>query len=111
MQSGLLITAPTGAPVTAVADGKVVFAEAYQSFGPMVILDHGGGYYTLYNHLQGLTVARGQILKQGEPLGSVGDTMDGPRLGFEIRHLTQPQDPNLWLKQRYRAEAPAAKRR
>jgi septal ring factor EnvC (AmiA/AmiB activator) len=103
MQSGLLIEAVPGAPVQAVAEGKVVFVDLYQSFGPMVILDHGGGFFSLYTHLQGLAVAKGQILKQGEPLGAVGETMDGPRLGFEIRHLTQAQDPNPWLKQRYRA--------
>jgi septal ring factor EnvC (AmiA/AmiB activator) len=102
MQSGLLITAEGGSPVAAVAEGRVVFADLYQSFGPMVILDHGGGYFTLYTHLQGLVVARGQILKAGEPLGAVGETLDGPRLGFEIRHLTQAMDPNTWLKQRYR---------
>jgi septal ring factor EnvC (AmiA/AmiB activator) len=102
MQSGLLIAGEEGAPVAAVADGRVVYADLYQSFGPMVILDHGAGYYTLYTHLEALAVARGQILKQGESLGTVGATVDGPRLGFEIRHLTQPQDPNKWLKVHYR---------
>ena len=102
MQSGLLIAGEQGAPVLSVADGKVVYADLYQSFGPMVILDHGDGYFTLYTHLEALTVAKGQILRQGEPLGSVGMTVDGPRLGFEIRRLTQPQDPNKWLKTHYR---------
>ena len=104
MQTGLLIAADSGQPVLAVAEGRVVFVDLYQSFGPMVILDHGSGFFSLYTHLQGLAVAKGQILKQGEPLGSVGVTMDGPRLGFEIRHLTAPQDPNPWLKSRYKAK-------
>ena len=102
LQSGLLIAAGQGAPVAAVADGRVVFAEAYQSFGPMVILDHGGGWFSLYTHLESLQTAKGKVLRQGEVLGVVGGTLDGPRLGFEIRHLTQPQDPNKWLKVRYR---------
>jgi len=102
MQSGLLISATAGAQVNAVADGKVVYADIYQSFGPMVILDHGGGFFTLYTHLRGISAAKGQILKQGETLGTVGVTVDGPRLGFEVRHLTQPQDPNKWLRQHYR---------
>jgi septal ring factor EnvC (AmiA/AmiB activator) len=102
LQSGLLIVAEQGAPVLAVADGKVVYADLYQSFGPMVILDHGDGYFSLYTHLEALAVTKGQILKQGEPLGAVGATADGPRLGFEIRHLTQAQDPNKWLKVHYR---------
>ncbi len=102
MQSGLLVTAAGSAPVAAVADGKVVFADYYQSYGPMVILDHGGGWFTLYTHLAGIDLAKGQLLKAGESVGSVGDTVDGPRLGFEIRHQAQPQDPQKWLKKRYR---------
>jgi septal ring factor EnvC (AmiA/AmiB activator) len=102
MQSGLLIAGEQGAPVTAVADGRVVYADLYQSFGPMVILDHGAGYFTLYTHLEALAVTKGQVLRQGEPLGSVGVTVDGPRLGFELRHLTQAMDPNKWFKQHYK---------
>lgn len=102
MQSGLLISANGGAAVSAVADGKVAFADYYQSYGPMVILDHGGGWFTLYTHLLGLGVAKGQVLKAGESVGAVGDTVDGPRLGFEIRHQAQPQDPQKWLKRKYR---------
>lgn len=102
MQSGLLIAAASGAPVAAVADGKVVYADYYQSYGPMVILEHGGGWFTLYTHLQGLQVAKDQVLKAGERVGAVGDTVEGPRLGFEVRHQAQPQDPQKWLKQKYR---------
>ncbi|HEX9082515.1 MAG TPA: peptidoglycan DD-metalloendopeptidase family protein [Holophagaceae bacterium] len=102
LQSGLLVDAPLGTPVQAVADGRVVFADFYQSYGPMVILDHGGGWFTLYTHLQGLSVAKGQILKRGESVGAVGDTVDGPRLGFEIRYLAKPEDPQKWLRPRYR---------
>ncbi|HNX94363.1 MAG TPA: peptidoglycan DD-metalloendopeptidase family protein [Holophaga sp.] len=102
VQSGLLIEAGEGSRVQAVADGRVVFAESYQSYGPMVIVDHGGGYFSLYTHLRTLNVAKGQTLRACETLGSVGETVEGPRLGFEIRHLAQPQDPNKWLKDRYR---------
>lgn len=102
VQTGILISASMGASVRAVADGKVVFAEAYQSYGPMVILDHGDGWYTLYTHLQSLQVSKGQVLHSGESVGEVGDTVDGPRLGFEIRHLAKPEDPQKWLKKKYR---------
>jgi len=102
VQSGLLITAEAGASVLSTAEGKVVFADIYQSYGPMVILDHGSGYFSLYTHLRSFQVAKGQILRQGEPLGSVGETLDGPRLGFEIRYLAQPTDPQKWLKQKYK---------
>ena len=102
VQSGLLIATDPGAQVQAVADGKVVFADNYQSYGPMVILDHGGGFFSLYTHMSLFTVGKGQFLKTGEIVGTVGETLDGPRLGFEIRHLAQPQDPQKWLKQRYK---------
>jgi septal ring factor EnvC (AmiA/AmiB activator) len=102
VQSGLLITTEPGASVQAVAEGKVVFADIYQSYGPIVILDHGGGFFSLYTHLRYFHVAKGQILRPGEPVGTAGDTVDGPRLGFEIRHLSQPQDPQKWLKQKYK---------
>ena len=91
-----------GARVTAVADGKVIFAEPYQSYGPMVILDHGGGWFTLYQHLQGIIVSKGAVLHQGDPVGSVGETVDGARLGFEVRLQAKPEDPNKWLKRKYR---------
>ncbi|HJW32994.1 MAG TPA: peptidoglycan DD-metalloendopeptidase family protein [Holophagaceae bacterium] len=102
IQSGLLIEAAVGARVSAVADGRVIFAEPYQSYGPMVILDHGGGWFTLYQHLQGIIVSKGQVLRQGDPVGTVGETVDGPRLGFEVRMQAKPEDPNKWLKRKYR---------
>lgn len=101
-QSGLLIEAFIGSRVTVVADGKVILAEPYQSYGPIVIVDHGGGWFTLYTHLQGTTVSKGQTLRQGDVVGTVGETLDGPRLGFEIRYQTKPEDPNKWLKKKYR---------
>ncbi len=101
-QSGLLIEAFIGARVSAVADGKVILAEPYQSYGPIVILDHGGGWFTLYTHLQGTAVIKGQTLRQGDAVGTVGETLDGPRLGFEIRYQTKPEDPNKWLRKKYR---------
>ncbi len=102
VQSGLLITTEPGAQIQAVAEGRVVFADIYQSYGPMVILDHGGGFFSLYTHMSLFTVSKGQLLKAGEGLGSAGDTLEGPRVGFEIRHLAQAQDPNKWLKTRYK---------
>lgn len=102
LQSGLLISTEPGAQVQAVAEGRVVFADVYQSYGPMVILDHGGGFFSLYTHMSLFTVSKGQILKAGEPVGSAGDTLEGPRLGFEIRQMAQPQDPNKWLKTKYK---------
>ncbi|MBI4912638.1 MAG: peptidoglycan DD-metalloendopeptidase family protein [Acidobacteria bacterium] len=101
-RTGILVSAPLGVPVAAVADGRVAFADYYQSYGPMIILDHGGGWFTLYTHLQGVLLAKGEVLRAGERVGYVGESADGPRLGFEIRFQKQPQDPQKWFKRRYR---------
>jgi septal ring factor EnvC (AmiA/AmiB activator) len=101
-QTGVLVSAPFGVPVSAVADGRVAYADFYQSYGPMVILDHGGGWFTLYTHLQSVMLRKGEVLKAGERVGYVGETADGPRIGFEIRYQKQPQDPQKWFKRRYR---------
>ena len=101
-RTGILVNAPLGAAVTAVADGRVVYSDYRPSYGPMVILDHGGGWFTLYMHLQGLILTKGETLHAGERVGQVGDTVDGPRLGFEIRLQKLPQDPQKWFKRRYR---------
>ena len=102
MNTGLMITANGGAPVQSVAAGKVVMADSYQSYGLMVIIDHGGSYYTIYTHLRALAVAKGQTVASRETIGFVGDTPDGPRLGFEIRNQTTPEDPQKWLASRQR---------
>lgn len=101
-RNGLLIEAAQGAPILSIADGRVVYAEIYQSYGPMVILDHGSGWFTLYTHLQAIRVQKGQVLRQGDLLGTVGETLDGPRLGFEVRQQARPEDPQKWLKKKYR---------
>ena len=101
-RTGILVAAPRGVPVTTVADGRVAYSDYRPGYGPMVILDHGGGWFTLYMHLQGLILVKGETLRAGGRVGYVSDTVDGPRLGFEIRLQKQPQDPQKWFKRRYR---------
>lgn len=97
---GLTIDAPMGAPVRAVLDGAVVYSGWYKGFGNMVIVDHGGGEYTLYAHLHAITKARGEQVKQGDPIGNVGDTgsLSGPQLYFELRRKNQPLNPRRFLR-------------
>lgn len=98
---GILISAKGGEPVKSVASGKVVRAEPFQSFGLMAIIDHGGSYYTVYKHLLALTVSVGDMVGQGETIGYVGDTPDGPMLGFDVWNRATPDDPQKWLASRY----------
>lgn len=99
MQNGIEIGAAAGAPAKAVAPGTVRFADWFRGYGNLVIIDHGGGWYTLYAHLASNSVSVGQQVGKGKTVGAVGDTgsMTGANLYFEIRHRQQPQDPAAWL--------------
>ena len=101
-QSGVVFGAPAGAPVRAVAAGRVRYAGWFQGYGRLVILDHGGGYYTVSGHLAEIAVAVGDAVASGAPIGTVGDSgsLSGPRLYFEIRRGGEALDPREWLAPR-----------
>ena len=67
----------------------------FKGYGNLIILDHGNDYYTLYAHVAEIHVKEGDDVRQGQRIGSVGDTgsLDGPRLYFEVRYQGRPQDP------------------
>ena len=100
--NGLTLQGTPGEPVLAVAAGTVVWAEWFEGFGRTVILDHGSGVMTVAAHLGGLSVAAGQVVSAGEPVGEVGDSsaLEGPGLYFEIRVDGLPVDPRIWLAPR-----------
>jgi murein hydrolase activator len=98
---GLLIAANAGAPVKAVADGTVVYAEWMTGYGLLLIVDHGNGYMSLYAYNDALLKDVGASVKRGEAVATVG-TSGGhgrPALYFELRHNGQPVNPNTWLRQ------------
>ncbi len=99
LSNGVSIAASPGAPVYAVAAGTVEFAENLPGFGLCVILDHGGGQYTLYANLAHVFVSAGRDVSQGQVLAELGQGKSGerPQLYFEIRNGRDPQDPMLWL--------------
>ena len=99
---GIGIRAPVGTEVRAVAAGTIQHAGPLGTYGPTVILDHGGGYYTLYLYLSRLDVVAGTAVSRGQVLGkSGGATSDaGPHIEFQIRERGIPLDPELWLKRR-----------
>jgi septal ring factor EnvC (AmiA/AmiB activator) len=99
-RKGVDFAAEAGAPVRAVAPGEVRFAGWFRGYGRIVILDHGGGYFTVSGHLDQIDVEVGQQVAAGAEVGSVGETgsLSGPRLYFEIRRGAEPLDPALWLR-------------
>ncbi|MBI4318703.1 MAG: M23 family metallopeptidase [Chloroflexi bacterium] len=98
--SGLDIAARTGDPVRAAARGRVVTAwKRPDNVGWHLIVDHGGGYATMYSHLSKFLVDVGDFVEQGQIIALAGDTgfSTGPHLHFELRFGGQYQDPLDYL--------------
>jgi septal ring factor EnvC (AmiA/AmiB activator) len=101
-RNGIDIEVAEGTDIRAVYPGHVVYTGWFRGYGNLIIVDHGGEYYTLYAHAADIKVAEGEDVRQGQSIGTVGDTgsLQGPRLYFEVRHQGKPQDPALWLRPR-----------
>jgi murein hydrolase activator len=101
-RNGVDIEANEGRDVAAVYGGHVIYTGWFKGYGNLIILDHDNEYYTLYAHMADIGVREGDDVRQGQRLGTVGDTgsLEGPRLYFEVRYQGKPQDPEQWLRQR-----------
>jgi len=100
-QNGIGIAASVGTPVRAVAAGTVEYASAMGTYGPSIMLDHGGGYYTLYLYLIGFDVQDGQLVQMGQIIGRSGGahSTEGPHIEFQIRGEDGiALDPRQWLR-------------
>jgi septal ring factor EnvC (AmiA/AmiB activator) len=97
---GVGIAASSGSPVQAVAGGEVMVAEPIGTYGLTVIVQHGGGDYSVYGSLATTDVKRGQQVTKGEVIGTVGvsDPELDPHLHFEIRPKGRAIDPLVWLR-------------
>ncbi len=97
---GVLIGAEAGAPVRAVASGRVVFSNYLRGHGLLIIVDHGAGFMTLYAHNQNLYKQLGDWVESGEQVASVGLSGGQKNAGlyFELRHNGEPTNPHGWLK-------------
>jgi len=96
---GLFIRSPTGVEVRAVADGQVVYADWLRGFGNLLILDHGGGYMSLYGYNDGLLRRVGEGVRGGDAVAQVGASGGAEESGlyFELRHEGRPFDPMRWV--------------
>lgn len=96
---GVLIAAPAGTLVKAVAAGSVVFADWMTGYGNILIVDHGNGYMSLYAHNDGLLRKAGDAVKRGDALATVGSSggQGQPALYFELRRDGEPVNPASWL--------------
>lgn len=96
---GILIGASRGTQVRAPFPGRVVYADWLPGLGLLIVLDHGGGYMSLYGHNEQLYRRVGDRVASGEVLAAVGDAagVGQPALYLEIRKGRQALDPAQWL--------------
>ncbi len=96
---GWLLAADAGAPVHAVAHGRVAFSDWLKGYGLIVILDHGDGYMSLYAQNDSLQRDVGEWVSAGDVLASVGSSGGQSRnaLYFELRRNGRPIDPRGWF--------------
>jgi septal ring factor EnvC (AmiA/AmiB activator) len=101
-RNGIQIRTDSDTDARAVFPGKVIFAQWFKGFGQLVIVNHGGGYHSLYGNLSEIFSHVGDIIKQNEVIGKVGTSgmLNAPGLYFEIRYRGKPLDPTQWLKHR-----------
>jgi len=100
IRNGIEIAAGLDASVLPVARGKVIFSGPFRSYGNTIILDHGGGFYSIYGRLGSLMRHKGESVGAGEPLARAG-TEDGEgRVYLELRQGDQALNPVVWLRKR-----------
>ncbi|HER43497.1 MAG TPA: hypothetical protein ENO08_03460 [Candidatus Eisenbacteria bacterium] len=95
--SGIDIEARPGAPVRAVAKGRVEYVDVLPGYGNCIIVNHGGGYYTLYAHAERSLVGQGDKVEAGMVIAEAGAAAESP-IHFEIRKSKQALDPLEWFK-------------
>jgi septal ring factor EnvC (AmiA/AmiB activator) len=103
MNKGVEIAPAAGRSlILAIHAGKVVYADYFQGYGNLLIIDHGMTYYTLYGHCAEFLAAVGDMVRAGQPVAVVGDSgsLKGECLYFELRYKTKALDPLQWLKRR-----------
>ena len=97
--SGVVIRAPAGQAVRAMSAGKVVYADWFNGYGLLLIIDHGNGYMSLYGHNKGFSRKLHDRVAAGEVVAAVGSS-DSPETGlyFAIRYNGKPVNPESWCK-------------
>ena len=108
-RDGIGIAVPVGTPVHAIADGVVRSTASLGTYGPSVVVEHGGGFYSVYLYLSDVIVHDGQQVHRGQTIGFSGgaNSDEGPHIEFQIRGETggvqgqaKALDPVAWLRRR-----------
>lgn len=101
-RSGAFIESSSDSMAKAVHEGKVVFAEWFKGYGQLIIINHGEGYHSLYGSLSEIFAKVGDIIKDRQIIGRVGNSglVNLPGLYFELRYKGKPLNPIQWLQRR-----------
>ncbi|MGH3849522.1 MAG: murein hydrolase activator EnvC family protein, partial [Pseudonocardiaceae bacterium] len=99
LHAGIDVASAFGTPVKAAKAGRVILAGSNGGYGNCVIIDHGGGFTSLYGHMSKLRVTDGAVVKAGQQIGDMGSTgaSTGNHLHFEIRVGGTAQNPQRYL--------------
>jgi len=99
-RNGMEIKVKLGDSAQAIAGGRVVYANRFEGFGNMLIIDHGSGYHSLYGNLSEMFLEKGNLVINGMDVGKVSESKNSnvPALYFEIRHRGKPINPMDWLQ-------------
>jgi septal ring factor EnvC (AmiA/AmiB activator) len=99
-RKGIDILTKTGSAIRAVYGGRVIFSDQFKGYGLMMIIDHGGGFYTLYAHASRLMKKMNDEINKGDIIGEIGESgpTGEPVLYFEVRRGGKPENPMNWLK-------------
>ena len=99
LHAGIDIANGVGTPIRAAKAGTVILAGWNGGYGNCIVIDHGGGFSTLYGHMTRVRASEGQRVGQGEVIGDMGSTGNstGSHLHFETRVNGSPQDPQRYL--------------
>jgi len=97
---GIYIGGPMGAEVKAIFPGRVEFSGWLKGYGQIIVINHGSRFFTLSAHLSQRDKEKGEMVKKGDVIGLLGQTesLEGPRLYFEIRRKGITLDSFTWLK-------------
>lgn len=98
--SGTDIANDKGTPVYASAAGRVALARSMYLYGNVVVIDHGAGVFTSYNHLEGIVATEGALVSAGELIGYMGETgfVNGPHVHWEAIIGGVRTDPMIWTQ-------------
>jgi len=99
LHAGIDIANGTGTPIRAAKAGTIILAGWNGGYGNCIVIDHGGGFSTLYGHMTRLRASEGQRVGQGDLIGDMGSTGNstGSHLHFETRVNGSPRDPQGYL--------------